>query len=122
MSGAIVLCTDGSDASIRALKAGLSLLAPSREVQLVTVIEAPDPSLVTGTGFAGGTMSPAEFDEDNRIHEDAAAKVVHDAAATLGLADVQARVLHGMPGAALCDYAAESSARAACSGREAAEV
>ena len=110
--GPTVACTDGSEASTRALAAGLALLPPGHEVHLVTVVEEPDESLVTGSGFAGGTMSADEFDEANRATQTAAVDLLSAAAAELGLADATTRVLQGSPGPALCRYASEANASA----------
>ncbi|MDQ6696180.1 MAG: universal stress protein [Actinomycetota bacterium] len=112
MADAIILCTDGSDASLRALEAGLSLVGAAPGVEVVTVIEASDPSLVTGTGFAGGTMSPEDFDEQNRRREGEGETMVRDVAARLGLVEARTTVLLGSPGPALCDHATEPGARA----------
>lgn len=62
MTSPTLLCTDGSDLSIEALRAGLALLAPGTPAHLVTVMHEPDPMLVTGSGIAGGVMSPDTFD------------------------------------------------------------
>jgi nucleotide-binding universal stress UspA family protein len=77
-----LVCTDGSDLSITALGAGLALLHPGAPVVIVTVIDEPDLSLVSGTGLAGGVLSPGEFE------------------------------LEGRPGPAICQLAVDLSARA----------
>lgn len=112
MIGMIILCTDGSDVALRALKAGLPLLAQSREIVVVTVIEELDPMLVTGTGFAGGVMSPAEF-ERLETQQRREAQTLLDATLTdLGLQSASTKILIGHAGEALCRFAAESSASA----------
>jgi hypothetical protein len=49
---------DGSEISTHALVTGMEVLRPAPNVIIVTVVEEADPTLVTGTGFASGTMSP----------------------------------------------------------------
>ena len=65
MSDVVVICTDGSDIATRAASAGLSLVRQDANPILVTVIEDDDPTLVTGSGMAGGVMSADEFDKLN---------------------------------------------------------
>ena len=74
---------------------------------VVTVIEAPDESLVTGTGFAGGTMSDAEFEDSERGRIAAAEELLESTSADLGIEGARAVVLFGEPGSAIC-YFAES--------------
>jgi len=101
----VMLCTDGSAAALGAIDAGLSLLHPTRTV-LVTVIPAPDPSLVTGTGFAGGVMSPEEADRLRDSDERAAYALLDEAAQSLGLSEPEMIVRSGDPGPELCALAA----------------
>ncbi len=108
----VVLCTDGSEVSIRSLKAGLSLFGGSADADIVTVIEPPDPTLVSGTGLAGGVMGAEEYEQSNRDRRDAAERVLADAAAALDLPDAARHVLEGSAGPELCDHAASTSAAA----------
>jgi len=59
----ILVAVDGSDASLDAVSTGLALLSPDAHVVFVTVIEASDPTLVTGAGMAGGVMSADELEQ-----------------------------------------------------------
>lgn len=61
-----LLCTDGSDLALSAIRRGLDLLAAPNRVVLVSVASSIDPTLVTGTGFAGGVMT---YDEKNNLVE-----------------------------------------------------
>ena len=108
----LIAAVDGSDAASEAVRAGLALLQPATRVLIVTVVEPGDPSLVTGSGFAGGVMSDEEFQEslDARTAEGRAD--VEAAAAALGLDAGEALVAQGAPGHTLCDLAEEHSARA----------
>ena len=90
----ILLCTDGSEAALQAIVSGVRLV-PAERVVLVTVVDSPDSTLVTGvSGFAGGAMSPEEFD---RYEADRRAE-----AETLL---VEMRVIAGPAGPAICDAA-----------------
>jgi nucleotide-binding universal stress UspA family protein len=113
MSELILAAVDGSAHSLEAVRKGLSLLAEDAQVVVVTAIEPFDPMLVTGTGMAGGTMSPETFERTNQQQEDEGRRVVTEAAATLGLDEVaQLRVERGNPGPTLCELAAELGADA----------
>jgi nucleotide-binding universal stress UspA family protein len=112
MTGIYVLCTDGSELANRAIAAGLSLLRPGPRAVVVTVVELADPTLVTGAGMAGGTMSPEQFDElEGRLASEGEA-IVNEAAAELGSTDVEVRVLRGEPKSVLCEFAREIGADA----------
>jgi len=112
MNGPVILCTDGSEAALRALQAGLDLLGRDRDLVLVTVVEAGDPTLVTGAGFQGGTMTPDEFDALEAARRQAAEEILADTAERLGLTDVPKEVLGGATGHAICAYAREHDAQA----------
>jgi nucleotide-binding universal stress UspA family protein len=102
----ILLCTDGSPAAGRALAAGLQVLGPTDRVVVTTVIEPPDPTLVTGTGIAGGVMTPEEAAQDDAEVRDAAQALLDETTRTLGL-DAETMIIEGRPGPAICDLAAE---------------
>jgi nucleotide-binding universal stress UspA family protein len=112
MSGPVVLCTDGSETALHALKAGLDLLGRDRELVLVTVVEAGDPTLVTGAGFQGGTMSPDEFDSLEAARRQSASELIAETAEQLGLTDVRHEILGGATGHAICAFAREEGAAA----------
>jgi nucleotide-binding universal stress UspA family protein len=108
----IVLCTDGSDASNRAVAAGLALLDPTDDIVIVCVAEEADPMLLTGTGTAGGTMSPDDFDKLVGELDADAETAVRTAASFLNRDTAATRVLRGSAAASLCQFAEEVSARA----------
>ena len=112
MADTIVLCADGSELSTQALATGLAQLKPAARTVIITAVEAGDPTLVMGTGIAGGTMSPGEFDTLDRERVEEGEVVVRDVATALRLPDAETLVLRGEAGAAICDYAAEIAARA----------
>jgi len=113
MSPTILLCTDGSDSARQTLGTGIAILRPAERTIVVTVVEDADETLVTGaSGFAGGSMSPAAFDEHERGLQAEGERIVADAAAALAADGVETRVLHGRAGDALCDFAAEIGATA----------
>jgi nucleotide-binding universal stress UspA family protein len=108
----VLLCTDGSDLSTAALRAGLELLASGLKPMVVTVVEEPDPTLVTGTGIAGGVMSPEEFDRSVEAAGEEAAATVAAVKQALGLGGADGMVLQGATGAAICAYAEDVGAAA----------
>ena len=112
MAALVVLCTDGSEASVAGLQGALGVLGSDIEPVVVMVTEPPDPSLLTGTGMAGGTISPETY---TQIHDERAAEaasVVATVAATLGLAGARTEVLEGRPGPSLCTFAEGEGAAA----------
>jgi len=108
----VLLCTDGSERSSRALASGWALLGPDAVPVVVTVADTPDPTLLTGSGFAGAVTTPEEFDRQvGRASHDARV-VVAGTVEALGLVGAETRVLDGDPAAAICRLAGELSARA----------
>jgi len=103
----VLLCTDGSEVAEAALAEGLALLGPPDRVVVATVIDAVDPTLVVGTGMAGGVISPevAQRELDDRL--EIARQLLATTAAGLGRPGAEQTVLSGAPGPALCDLAAE---------------
>jgi len=112
MSPPILLCTDGSVEAVDALVAGVALLGSDQEYVLVTVADAPDPEVLTGTGHAGAAMTAEEFDlAVGRSHE-SARQALGDTESRLGIEDIEVRVIAGEPASALCGLATELGARA----------
>lgn len=112
MSLPLILCVDGSELAIGALRAGLELFGDDGPIVLVTVVEPPDPSLVTGSGHSGGVMTPDQLQRSQDSTIAAAREVLASARTALGLESAAARVLEGGAGAAICDHAAQIGARA----------
>lgn len=112
MATPIVLCADGSEASLAALRAGVALFEAGAPVTVVTVVEPDDPGLVTGAGMAGGVMSPENFVELSQQRLEQGEALVADVAAELGRADADTVVVSGSPGPAICAYLQEVGARA----------
>lgn len=94
------------------MTAGAALFAPGTSFVIVTVMDEPDPMLVTGTGLAGGVMTAEEFEQEDSLAADEARIVVESARQRLGLTDAGTKVLRGPAGVAICEAAAELSARA----------
>jgi nucleotide-binding universal stress UspA family protein len=112
VAGEILFCVDGSEVGSHALTVGLALLDSADRATLVTVVEALDEMDVTGTGFAGGTVS-AESAEDLQALQDAEGeKILRDAAHSIGIEAVRTTVLAGDPGPRLCKYASDVAASA----------
>jgi nucleotide-binding universal stress UspA family protein len=112
MSGIVLICTDGSELATQAATAGLSLLRPDVSIIVVTVIDEEDITLIAGTGMAGGTESPEEFDRINAARLASGEAVVRELAESLGRPEVRTEVLRGSAGHALCDFAEGVSAEA----------
>lgn len=108
----MLLCADGSHHSTAALAAGAALLAAETPLVIVTVMAEPDPSLVTGSGMAGGVMSPDAFDQMEAQAAQDATEIVTQTAAQLGLGGAEVRVLRGDPAMAICHLAEELDAAA----------
>ncbi len=108
----ILLCTDGSEASLAALAAGVSLVSGDATFQIVTVIEPPNPMIVTGGGHAGGVMSAGEYEELQDQILAGAREVIATAREALALGEVEGVVLEGTPGPAICEHAEHLGARA----------
>jgi nucleotide-binding universal stress UspA family protein len=106
------LCTDGSEAALAALAAGLELLGSDRDLVLVTVVEPEDPTLVTGAGFQGGVMTAEEFQELQMSRHAAARSHLDATAEQLGIANPQFEVLEGGVAHTICDRARELAAAA----------
>ena len=108
-----ILCTDGSELALRAVEAGLRLLAPADRTLLVTVLEPLDASLVTGvSGFGTGVLTPQQFDEADDSRRTGAGEILEQTVTALALTGVEARIIDGDPGRALCDLAREVEATA----------
>jgi nucleotide-binding universal stress UspA family protein len=112
MASPILLCTDGSDAALGALAAGLQLLGRDNEMVLVMVMDAPDEGALAGSGHAGPELSVQEFDDQVVQAREAANTATRTAQSELGLKNAEIRILTGEPGAAICKLAAELSAEA----------
>lgn len=112
MAGPAVLCVDGSDRCRAAVAEGLSLLGEGVASVVVTVVDRPDDTMVTGTGFAGGTLTDAEFDETEEERYRVAAQLADEESASLGLVDARTSVLTGPAGPAICAFAAQEHAAA----------
>lgn len=102
----LLLATDGSKRSHRALAAGLRLVDPSSRSLLVTVTPATDPSIVVGGGHAGPVMTSAEKQELLDDRDRAASQAIAEARAFLGIGKIDAEILIGDPGDAICERAA----------------
>ena len=107
----VIVAVDGSDAALQAARAGLAIVHPEATVLIVTVVE-PSEAAMPVSGFAGSVMSPEEIDAEDKARRSAASEDLDAAAAALGLHDGQTLLVHGGPGPALCDVAAERSAAA----------
>jgi nucleotide-binding universal stress UspA family protein len=108
----VLVAVDGSETSLDAARAGLALLADETPIVIVTVVETSDPTLVTGSGMAGGIMSAQELDvlDEGLVAEGEAALAA--ATAALGRRDAEGLVVRGAAASALCDLARDRDASA----------
>lgn len=100
-----LLCTDGSELAINAIREGLALLAPPDRVVVLSVAQPIDPSLVTGTGFAGGVMTFDEKADYVEAQKAAAQEAIDELVSTLGLEGAEGLVVLGEPGHEICQTA-----------------
>jgi nucleotide-binding universal stress UspA family protein len=114
----LIVGTDGSDLAIEAAGAGLAILTPCDRVLVVSVTDGPDPSLADdATGHASASLTPAEFDEQNRVARDRSRAAVEATVAALQERSVlpesiELLTIEGEPGPALCNLAQEQGASA----------
>jgi nucleotide-binding universal stress UspA family protein len=102
----VLLCTDGSDLAHAAILRGLAVVASPARLVLATVVDATDPTLLVGTGMAGGVMSADAFERHDDDRHAAAQGRLDAARDALGLGDAETVVLTGPPGPAVCALAA----------------
>jgi nucleotide-binding universal stress UspA family protein len=113
----IIFATDGSELALAAVTAGAAVVGagdrPGDRIVVAAVVEADDPTLVTGaSGMAGGVMTPEQYDEHRTRLEDEARTATEEAAAALGTDGVEAVVCQGDAARELCALAEELSATA----------
>lgn len=112
----LVVGTDGSESAIEAAVAGLAILRPCDRVIVVSVADVLDPSLADdATGHAAASRTPAELDDDNRAAHATGREAVESTVSALSaratLPDaVEATVIEGEPGPALCTLAKDEGA------------
>lgn len=110
MSSIVLLCTDGSDVAIEALRAALPILAPAERTIVLTVESPVDKDHTTGTGFSSG---PGRSDVSDQIQTDGdeiAKRHIDATIEALGLDDAEMMAVVGDPGEAICDVAADLEA------------
>lgn len=106
MTSTILLCTDGSELSERALAAGLRVLGPVDRVVVATAIEPFDAAMVSGiSGFGGGMLSAEQYDDRRRVELEAAQELLDRTVAALGLDGAETQVVEGDPATALAELA-----------------
>lgn len=110
MGISVLLCTDGSELAISALREALPVLASADRAVVLTVQSLVDPDHQTGTGF---TIGPTSTDDDGQIEtsgDRAAKKILDDTVAALGLVGVELMARAGTPGETICEVAASMPA------------
>jgi nucleotide-binding universal stress UspA family protein len=113
MASTVICGTDGSDLAIAAAVAGCALLRPPDRLVVASVVEAHDLTLVTGgSGMAGGTMTPDQYDEYRQRIEEGARTAAERTAAAIGFEGAEVVVREGDAGQELCALAEELGASA----------
>jgi len=110
MASTVLLCTDGSDVSIDALRVSLPLLAPADRTIVVTVESPVDPDTTTGTGFSSRRSALDLADQIETSGDRRAKRILDATVAALGLDDVELLAIVGRPGHAICELAESLSA------------
>jgi nucleotide-binding universal stress UspA family protein len=106
----VLMCTDGSDLSVRALGDALPVLASADRTVLLTVQSIVDPEFQTGNGFTLGPNAPGG-DEQIQTSGDREAKRILDVTVeALGLENVELMAEAGTPGQTICAVAASMEA------------
>jgi len=103
----VLLCTDGSELALSAIRQGLDLLATPSRIVVLTVASPVDPTLVTGTGFAGGVMSLEDKNDLVEAQRDAAQATLDETLAALGIPDAETLLQFGDAGHVICQVAEE---------------
>lgn len=101
----VMMATDGSEASLDAIRSARRILPDESHWELVTVIPHRINPFEDAGGFAGPIFDDddvREIDHENLVEADA---VVARTARALGPVPVEANVLRGDPGSVLCDHA-----------------
>ncbi len=106
MNSIVLLCTDGSDGAIEALRSALPVLAPAERTIVVTVESPVSPNLETGTGFASGGDAIELADQIETSGDRVAKQILDHTVESLDLHDVELMAIVGEPGEAICDLAA----------------
>jgi nucleotide-binding universal stress UspA family protein len=99
----VIIATDGTSLSVGAATRGLEVLQPAD----YTLATAYEPVEYDGTGFAGPTVTPEEFDEEEKERQLEAETALTKTAAALGIVGADHALLPGDPGPAICHLAEE---------------
>jgi nucleotide-binding universal stress UspA family protein len=106
MDSIVMLCTDGSELALHALKQSLPLLAPADRTIVVTVSSPVDPALETGSGFMTGAWDAGGIQNIVTSGDEAAKKILDETVTALGLENAELMSIVGSPGPAIVDLAA----------------
>ena len=102
-----LIATDGTEQSLDAAHAAITLLHPGLEVEIVTVIpELEDPNDSAG-GFEGPLITEEEAEEQHRQDEAQADVTLRTTLASLGTTATVTVAQGGHAGRVICDLAAQ---------------
>jgi nucleotide-binding universal stress UspA family protein len=108
----VLVCSDGSEPSLEALKAGLDLLGPDVTPVLVTAVPPIDWGALHGTGHAGPLIDDAGYDAAMKELEVEGKQTLAVTAERLGLPEAERCFVWGEPGPEICRLAEERRAAA----------
>lgn len=111
-SGPVLVCTDGSEHALSAVRSGLALVPAEVPVVIVMVVDGPHAFAMTGSGHAGPVMSEEEFDRATQEAIASTEAAMASTATAIGRPDAPTTALEGDAGPAICHYASEVGARA----------
>ena len=105
----VIIATDGTSLAVGAAQRAIEVLHPDTQFTLAAAYE---PAEYDGTGFAGPTVTPEEFDEEEDERRLEAETAVTKTAAALGIVGADHALLPGDPGPAICKLAEDLDAHA----------
>jgi len=110
----VLVCADGSPASLEAATKGLALLTNVERVVIATVVpDALDLEItMSSSGMAGPAMPLSDYEELEAARVADGESIVAESATALSLANAETKVLEGSAGPALCEYADQIKADA----------
>jgi nucleotide-binding universal stress UspA family protein len=106
----VVVCSDGSDLSLAALRSGLDVLGSDVTPVIVTVARPIDWGEIVGTGHAGGITDDIGYEAAMEGLRFEGERVLALTADRLGFPDAERCLVWGEPGPEICRLAEERGA------------
>lgn len=102
----VLLCTDGSELAIAALRKALPVLARADRTVVLTVETLVDPDHETGIGFTINPAAPHDGEQIVTTGDQAAKRILDHTVAAIGLEGAELMAKPGKPGEVICEVAA----------------